>query len=83
TERVNKIPKIVFKELDLTLKEAVIQGAVQPHVGAPSPVLRGFAPQDLPQLGGYGITTPKPEAVTALVSDQGDPLLAHWHYGLG
>ena len=83
TERVNNIPKIVFKELDLTLKEAVIQGAVQPHVLAPSPVLRGFAPQDLPQLGGYSITTAKAEAVTALVSDQGDPLLAHWHYGLG
>jgi hypothetical protein len=45
--------------------------------------LRGFAPQDVPLLGGYDITTAKDDAVTALVSDQGDPLLAHWQYGLG
>src|SRR5439155_7043689 len=83
TERIATIPKIVFKEVDVALKEAVKEGALQPQLRAPSPLLRGFAPQDLPQLQGYDVTTPKPEAVVGLVSDGGDPLLAHWNYGLG
>jgi uncharacterized membrane protein len=83
TERPENIPRIVFKELDLALREAMIQGDVQPHVRAPSPVLRGYAPQDLPQLGGYDITTGKDDATIALVADAGHPLLAHWNYGLG
>jgi Ca-activated chloride channel homolog len=83
TERPENIPKIVFKELDLALREALLEGAVQPHVRAASPILRGYAPQDLPQLGGYSITTSKDEATLALVSDEGYPLLAHWNYGLG
>ncbi|MDQ3928569.1 MAG: VWA domain-containing protein, partial [Chloroflexota bacterium] len=83
TERIDNIPKIVFRELDLALKEAIIEGAVQPHVLETSPVLRGIAPGSLPQLGGYDITTPKDASVTALTADLGQPLLAHWNYGLG
>jgi hypothetical protein len=83
TERPENIPKIVFKELDLALKEALIEGEVQPHLRAPSPILRGYTPQDLPRLGGYDITTAKDEATVALVADAGHPLLAHWNYGLG
>jgi len=83
TERLENIPKIVFKELDLALKQAVIEGSVQPRILSPSPILRGFSPQDVPQLGGYDITTPKEEAVVGLVADLPHPLLAHWNYGLG
>ena len=83
TERPENIPKIVFKELDLALKQGSIEGAVQPHLSAPSPILRGFQPQNVPQLGGYDITTPKAESLIGLTSDQGHPLLAQWHYGLG
>jgi uncharacterized membrane protein len=83
TERAENIPKIVFKELDLALKQGAIEGSVQPHMGSASPILRGFLPQDVPQLGGYNITTPKDESLVALTSDQGHPLLAQWNYGLG
>jgi uncharacterized membrane protein len=83
TERIDNIPKIVFRELDLALKEAIIEGAVQPHVQETSPVLRGITPGSIPQLGGYDITSPKDASVTALTSDLGQPLLAHWNYGLG
>jgi uncharacterized membrane protein len=83
TERIDNIPKIVFKELDLALKEAVLEGSIQPQIDAPSPVLRGFAPQDFPQLSGYDLTIAKDDSVVALLSDQGRPLLAHWNYGLG
>jgi hypothetical protein len=83
TEQPTQIPKIVFKEIDLTLREATLEGTIQPHLSALSPVLRGLTPAELPQLGGYGITVAKDEAITALTSDTGDPLLAHWQYGLG
>ncbi|MDQ6693573.1 MAG: VWA domain-containing protein [Chloroflexota bacterium] len=83
TEQIENLPKIVFKDMDLTLKEAVIEGKVQPHVGAPSPVLSGFSPQSIPQLSGYDLTRAKNGSVVALTSDEGQPLLAHWNYGLG
>jgi hypothetical protein len=37
----------------------------------------------VPQVSGYDITIAKDESVVALLSDAGDPLLAHWQYGLG
>lgn len=83
TELPQNLPQIIFRELNVALKEAITEGSVQPHIQSPSPVLRGFAPQDVPQLGGYDLTTPKDDSVIALTSDSGDPLLAHWNYGLG
>lgn len=37
----------------------------------------------MPQLLGYVATTTKPRAETPLLSEKGDPVLAHWQYGLG
>lgn len=83
TEQAENVPKIVFKEIDLATREAVLLGEIQPHIAASSPTLRGLRPQDVPQVAGYDITVPKDEAVIAMTSDAGDPLLAHWQYGLG
>jgi Ca-activated chloride channel family protein len=83
TQRIDNIPKIVFKELDLALKQAIVEGNTQPHIEAASPVLRGISPQDIPQITGYDLTTAKNDSVVALASDLGHPLLAHWNYGLG
>jgi Ca-activated chloride channel family protein len=38
---------------------------------------------EYPQLLGYVATTLKPRAETPLLTQKGDPLLAHWQYGLG
>ncbi|HST04759.1 MAG TPA: VWA domain-containing protein, partial [Chloroflexia bacterium] len=83
TEQPENLPKIVFKEIDLATREATLLGTIQPHIASLSPALNGLRPQDIPQLGGYDITQPKDAATTALLSDAGDPLLAHWQYGLG
>ncbi|MEP6774619.1 MAG: VWA domain-containing protein [Chloroflexota bacterium] len=83
TEQPENLPKIVFKEIDLATREATLLGTVQPHIASLSPALNGLRPQDIPQLSGYDITQPKDAATTALLSDAGDPLLAHWQYGLG
>ena len=37
----------------------------------------------MPPLGGYVSATPKPTADTLLISNQRDPILAAWRYGLG
>jgi hypothetical protein len=48
-----------------------------------SEVVRGISADQYPTLLGYVATTPKPRAEIPLYTDKGDPLLAHWQYGLG
>ena len=50
---------------------------------AASELVRGIGASEYPKLLGYVATTPKPRAETPLWTDKGDPLLAHWQYGLG
>ncbi|MFN0071287.1 MAG: VWA domain-containing protein [Chloroflexota bacterium] len=82
TERSSEIPRIASKEANILTRNATVEGDVSVLAGEPSPVLRGISP-NLPALTGYIGTTPRPRAVTALGTDRGDPLLAHWQYGLG
>ncbi len=46
-------------------------------------MVKGISPEEYPQLLGYVCTTPKGRAEVPLVTQKGDPLLAHWQYGLG
>jgi Ca-activated chloride channel family protein len=46
-------------------------------------LIRGIGANEYPTLLGYVATTPKPRAEIPLVTDKGDPLLAHWQFGLG
>ena len=52
-------------------------------LAAAGEVVRGIGSAEYPNLLGYVATTPKPRAETPLWTDKGDPLLAHWQYGLG
>lgn len=83
TERPQEVPKIVTRETTIVSRNALVEGRIQPQVTEPSPLLTGLGGAELPQLGGYIATTPRPRAQTVLTSDRGDPLLAHWQYGLG
>ena len=47
------------------------------------PMLAGFEKWDSPALLGYVKTLRKASAQIPLVTDLGDPLLAHWRFGLG
>src|SRR5207248_4589231 len=67
---------------NILTRNAVVEGQVAAMVADPSPVLRSIS-GDLPLLSGYVATTPKDRAVTALETEGGHPLLAHWQYGLG
>ncbi|MCP5520182.1 MAG: VWA domain-containing protein [Verrucomicrobiales bacterium] len=79
----SQLPQIFLKEAMVILKSAIFEEPFQPVMTAPSEVLRGISGAELPVLQGYVCTTPKPRAEVPLVSDKGDPLLAHWQYGLG
>jgi Ca-activated chloride channel family protein len=82
TERSTQIPRIASKETTILTRNAIVEGSVATVVGEPSPILRGVS-GELPPLTGYVATTRKDRAVTALETERGHPLLAHWQYGLG
>ncbi|HZQ46447.1 MAG TPA: glutamine amidotransferase, partial [Verrucomicrobiae bacterium] len=79
----NDLPQIFIKEAAVILKSAIYEDPFKPQLKAPSEVVRGIGGGEYPTLLGYVATTPKSRAEIPLVTDKGDPLLAHWQYGLG
>ena len=79
----NDLPQIFIKETAVILKSAIYEEPFSPQLRASSEVVRGIGAGEYPKLLGYVATTPKPRAETPLWTDKGDPLLAHWQYGLG
>ena len=67
----------------MILKSAIFEEPFKPKVAGPSEIIRGIAANEYPTLLGYVCTTPKTRAEIPLISDKGDPVLAHWQYGLG
>lgn len=80
---VGDLPQIFIKEAAIILKSAIMEEPFIPQMVASSEVVRGFGGVAFPQLLGYVSTTPKPRAETPLLTHKGDPLLAHWQFGLG
>lgn len=79
----NDLPQVFIKESAVILKSAIYEEPFKPQLRASSEVIRGIGASEYPTLLGYVATTPKPRAETPLWTDKGDPLLAHWQYGLG
>ncbi len=77
------LPQIFIKETAVILKSAIYEDPFQPQVRSISELVRGIGANEYPKLLGYVATSPKPRAETPLWTDKGDPLLAHWQYGLG
>jgi uncharacterized membrane protein len=75
------LPQIFIKEAAVVLKSAIYEDPFTPRQAAASEVVQGFG--SYPILRGYVATTPKARAEVPLVSDKGDPVLAHWQFGLG
>jgi uncharacterized membrane protein len=80
----NILPRIFVKEAK-TLKKSMIQNLTfVPTVEFPSEILKGIDAM-LP-LYGYVLTSPKPRSTTILKgpeTEQVDPILATWRYGIG
>jgi uncharacterized membrane protein len=79
----NDLPQIFLKETAVILKSAIYEEPFKPQVRALTEVVRGISANEYPLLQGYVATSIKARAETPLVTDKGDPLLAHWQYGLG
>jgi len=59
------------------------EDAFEPRLVEAHPMLRDWADGEAPPLLGYVKTNRKATAQVPLVTDTGDPLLAHWRFGLG
>ena len=75
------IPQILLKETQQAARRAIIEESFVPAVVGAHPILTGLGAVQI--LTGYVATTPKPAAQLVLISDQDDPVLAVWQYGLG
>jgi uncharacterized membrane protein len=79
----DELPQIFIKEAAVVLKSAIYEDPFKPQLRSSSELVAGIPPDNYPLLLGYVATTPKPLAEIPLWTDKGDPLLAHWQYGLG
>lgn len=81
-DRASALPQITVQEAQLASVSPKLEGDITAEVHAQSPILRAL-PTNLPPLKGIDVTTPRDTAMTALTSQRGDVLLAHWQVGLG
>jgi len=79
----DELPQIFIKEAAVILKSAIYEEPFTPQQASSSELIRGIGSGEYPQLRGYVATSQKPRAETPLLTDKGDPLLAHWQFGLG
>ncbi len=82
-DRPEDIPRLTLLESEIARSAPVVEGVVPPTLDHPHPIVRDFAPAELPDLAGYVATTARPVADVVLRSPEDDPLLAVWQYGLG
>ncbi|MEP6662286.1 MAG: VWA domain-containing protein [Verrucomicrobiota bacterium] len=78
-----QLPQIFIKEVAVILKSAIFEEPFKPQLALSSELVRGIGAKEFPPLLGYVCTTPKARAEIPLLTEKGDPLLAHWQYGLG
>src|SRR5512138_1272722 len=84
TEDIYSIPRILTLETQLASKASIIEQAFRPQpVRADHEIMQDVHWDQAPPLGGYVSTTAKPSADLLLMSNQRDPVLAAWRYGLG
>tara|TARA_R110002049_G_scaffold4601_4_gene31936 strand:- start:187358 stop:190024 length:2667 start_codon:yes stop_codon:yes gene_type:complete len=77
------VPQVFAKETVEASKSAINELPFLPQLVRPTQVLEGIDLDLAPLLLGYVVTRPKPTCEFILASENGDPLLAWWRYGLG
>ena len=83
TDEFSNLPRIFAKETFMAAKAYLNNREFVPAITNAHPVLAGAAEQGLPSLLGYVAATPKSTSRVVLASDQDDPILTVWQYGLG
>ncbi len=77
------IPSIFTQDAMTHMGRLIREDAFRPTQAESHIMLKGCPVADSPELLGYVKTNRRPQAQVPLVTDIGDPLLAHWQYGLG
>ncbi|MFV1994016.1 MAG: VWA domain-containing protein [Verrucomicrobiales bacterium] len=77
------ITRIFTQDTMVHTGRMIREEAFTPQLVENSPMLPGWVDGEAPPLLGYVKTIARATAQVPLVSDVGDPLLAHWRYGLG
>ena len=79
--RPQDVPQIFVRETMMATRALMVDARFIPAAASGGPLLRGLSA--VPPLDGYVAATPKDRAEVALVSPEGDPVLAAWQYGSG
>lgn len=77
------VPQVFAKETVEASKSAINELPFIAQLVRPTQVLEGIDWELSPLLLGYVVTRPKPTSEFILASENGDPVLAWWRYGLG
>jgi len=77
------IPRIFTQDAMVHAGRLIREKAFAPKQVERHPMLKGWPVKDAPNLLGYIKTRRRTTAQMPLVTDLGDPLLAHWRFGLG
>ncbi len=83
TMDASNIMRIFTQDTLIHTGRMIREEAFEPQLVERHPILAGWDKFDSPPLLGYVKTLRKSTAQVPLVTDIGDPLLAHWRYGLG
>jgi hypothetical protein len=78
---LDDLPQIFVQETITTVGNYIVERPVAPVSVGDSPVLAGIA--GMPLIYGFNASTIKESARRVLITDDDQPLLATWQYGLG
>lgn len=77
------LPQIFTKEASVVKRGLLIETPFLPELNHDSELLIGLEQSYFPELLGYVVTSTKDASTVPLLTNEGDPLVAHWRYGLG
>lgn len=83
TDEYTNLPAIFAKETFMAAKAYLNNREFVPRIVSTHPVINNVIEGGLPKLLGYVAASPKDTARVVLESDEGDPVLTLWQYGLG
>jgi len=77
------LPRLFTIETMRAAESSLREDAFLPQLAGLGEALKGINWQEAPLLLGFNTSKLKPGAELLLSTERGDPLLAHWRYGLG
>lgn len=77
------VPRIFMKETSTISRSSLVEEPFRPRIVKNAQALKGIPWGSAPYLLGYVSTKAKPSAELLMQTEQGEPLLARWRYGMG